>query len=59
MGENTRRIIYLSVALVVALGLLAHFTTGQIISSASLLIIGLVVIGNIGYLYGRSKKSIH
>ena len=58
MGENTRRIIYLSVAVVLALGVLAHFTTGQVISSASLLVIVLVVIGNIGYLYSRSRKSI-
>jgi uncharacterized membrane protein YoaK (UPF0700 family) len=57
MGDNTRWIIYLSLLVVVALGVLAHFTTSQLISSGSLLVIAVVVIGNIGYAYSRSKKA--
>ena len=55
--ENTPRLIYLSLLVVIVLALLAHQSIQVTISTASLLMIVLIAIGNIVYLHSRSRKS--
>jgi lysylphosphatidylglycerol synthetase-like protein (DUF2156 family) len=57
MEEKTRRLIYLSLLVVIVLAVLAHQTTQVTISAASLLLIVLIAISNIVYLHSKSKKS--
>lgn len=57
MGENTRRIIYLSLVIIVALAVLEHLTAGQTYSIAALFLIVIVALGNISYLHSRFRKS--
>jgi hypothetical protein len=51
------KIIYGSLLIIVVLALLAHLTAGQIYSLATILLIIFVALGNIGYLYSKSKKT--
>ena len=57
MAESTRRIIYLSLATIVGLAIVEHLTRTMTISIATLLVLMFIVIGNIGYLYRRFRKS--
>jgi hypothetical protein len=57
IGEKERRVIYVSLIVIVALGVLEHLAAGQIYSVAALFLIVIVALGNIGYLYSRFKKS--
>lgn len=52
-----RKIIYLSLLIIVVLALLSHLTAGQIYSLATVLLIIFIALGNIGYLYTKSKKK--
>lgn len=57
MGEKQRRVIYVSLIVIVALGVMEHLTAGQIYSIVALFLIVIVALGNIYYLYSRFKKS--
>lgn len=49
------KILYISLFLIIAFGLLANLTQGQIYSIVAVLLIILIAIANIGYLYQRFK----
>jgi len=52
-----RKVIYGSLLIVVVLAILYHLTAGQIYSLATIVLIVVIVLGNIGYLYARTKRS--
>jgi len=49
------KILYISLFLIIAFGLLVNLTQGQIYSIVAVLLIILIAIANIGYLYQRFK----
>jgi len=49
------RIIYASLILIIALGIITNLSEGMINSVLSIYIIVLIALGNIGYLYTRLK----
>lgn len=51
-----RKIIYISLLIVVLLGILYHFTAGEISSAATIVLMVFIVLGNIGYVYSRMKR---
>ena len=57
LGEKEGRVIYVSLIVVAALGVMEHLTAGQIYSIVALFLIVIVALGNIYYLYTRFKKS--
>jgi len=57
LSQIDRRIIYASLAIIMVLAVLGHLTTGETYSIATLLLIVFVALGNIGYLYSRSKNE--
>jgi hypothetical protein len=56
MAENIRRIIYLSLVIMVGVAVLEHLTTGETYSTAVLLLMVIIALGNIGDLHRRFKK---
>jgi hypothetical protein len=50
-----RRIIYASIIIIIIIGIAMNLPFGQIYSSLAILLIGLIILANIGYLYTRSK----
>jgi hypothetical protein len=57
MSENERRIVYLSVLVVVVLAILLGLSNDQTYSAVTVLFIVIVVIGNIIYIYRRMKHK--
>lgn len=51
-----RKIIYISLLIVVFLGIFCHFTAGEIFSSATVVLMVFIVLGNVGYVYSRAKR---
>jgi F0F1-type ATP synthase assembly protein I len=55
ISENERRIIYLSVLVVIVLALLLGLSDNQTYSLVAVLFIVIVAIGNVVYFYGRMR----
>ncbi len=55
ISENERRIIYLSVLVVIVLALLLGLSNNQTYSLVAVLFIVIVAIGNVVYFYGRMR----
>jgi predicted Na+-dependent transporter len=51
-----RKIAYTSLLVIVALAIVTHLTSGQTYSLATVILVVFIALGNIGYLYSRSKK---
>jgi lipoprotein signal peptidase len=56
ISENERRVLYLSLFIIVLLAIILQFTSDQTYSLLALLFLGVIAIGNIVYIYTRSKK---
>jgi accessory gene regulator protein AgrB len=56
ISENERRILYLSLFLIIILALIIHLTTDQLTSLGALFFVVVVALGNMTYLYSRRKK---
>ncbi len=57
ISENERRIVYLSVLVVVVLAILLGLSNDQTYSIVAVLFIIIVVIGNVVYFYGRMRRK--
>ncbi len=57
ISDTERRLIYLSLIVIVALAVLMQYGLQDTYSPVALLIIVVVAIGNIVYLYNRSRKK--
>ena len=56
ISENERRVLYLSLFIIVLLAIILQFTSDQTYSLLALLFLGVIAIGNIVYIYTRLKK---
>jgi hypothetical protein len=56
VGENERRVLYLSLFLIVILSIILQFTSDQTYSLLAFVFLGVIAVGNIAYLYSRSRK---
>jgi lipoprotein signal peptidase len=57
ISENERRIIYLSVFVIIMLTILFGLHNDQTYSIVAMLLIVIVAIGNIVYIYGRMRRK--
>ena len=58
ISDTERRLIYLSLIVIVVLAVLMQYGLQDIYSLVALFIIVVVAIGNIVYLYNRSRKKV-
>ncbi len=58
ISDTERRLIYLSLIVIVALAVLMQYGLQDTYSLVALLIIVVVAIGNIVYIYNRSRKKV-
>lgn len=56
ISENERRILYLSLFLIIVLALVIHLTPDQMTSVLAVFFVAVIAVGNIIYLYGRRGK---
>lgn len=56
ISENERRVLYLSLLLIILLAVVMQFTQDQMYSLFALLFLGVVAVGNIIYFYTRRRK---
>ncbi|MCX6648735.1 MAG: hypothetical protein NTV61_05030 [Candidatus Bathyarchaeota archaeon] len=56
ISENERRVLYLSLFLIILLALVIQLTSDQVYSLLALLFLGVIAVGNIVYLYSRRRK---
>ena len=50
-----RGIIYVSIFLIMAIGIIMNLSRGQIVTGVSILMIILIILSNVGYIYTRNK----
>lgn len=56
ISENERRVLYLSLLLIILLAVVMQFTQDQMYSLFALLFLGVVAVENIIYFYTRRRK---
>lgn len=57
MSEAERQLLYLSLVVIVVLAILMQYGLAETYSILALFFIIVIAIGNIAYLYSRSKKK--
>ena len=57
ISENERRIIYLSVFVVIMLAIFFGLSNDQTYSIIAVLLIVIIAIGNVVYIYGRMRRK--
>ena len=56
ISENERRVLYLSLLLMILLAVMMELTKDQTYSLLALFVLGVVAVGNIIYYYSRRRK---
>ncbi len=57
VSENERRILYISLFIIILLALFMQWTSDQLMSLGALFFVVVVALTNIAYLYRRRKKT--